>query len=627
MNNEDYWKERFEQLEDSTHNRSVKTVQSIDKELQKAQKTIEGQINAWYQRVAKNNDITMQEARKLLTAKELKEFKWDVQEYIKYGRENELDARWLKELENASARVHISRLEQIKLQTQQACEALYGNQLDEIDRHIRQVYQSDYYHTLYEVQRGINVGWNVASVDENLLSKIISKPWAVDGKNFSERIWGSKSQLISSLHTNITQMCMLGQAPDKAIRNIEKAFGSSRYQASRLVMTESAYFSSVARKDALKELDVEEFEVVATLDSHTSEKCRDMDGMHFPMSDFVVGVTAPPFHPNCRTTTCPYFADDVGMRVARDDNGNRVYVPSNMTYKEWKGNFVGENLRKDVPDGKIVRDYQSNMAQKFGKEHYDGMHDLIDSSENPSLKKVWGQYEGDINVADAKYKGRAHCMRSNIYVNGEKDAKGNTWNAPFQVTFHESGHAIDSLASKKASGIGFHYSSRYKDGIFPQTIKDEVQELVDKKSEVIKQEFKEHKGDWKWLSDKGYISKSSYDFYTNYGTWLGGEPKYSKSIAYKAIEKEVNALSPKAKADLSDILEGATGAKINCGFGHGARYWKQKTFDGVSDGLATEAFAEMIDSTMSNRESLEVIKKYLPKSYAIFEEMIVALVE
>lgn len=342
MNNGDYWKERFEQLENSTHNRSVRTVQSIDMELQKTQKTIEDQINAWYQRVAKNNNISMKEARKLLSAKELKEFKWDVQEYIKYGRENELDARWLKELENASARVHISRLEQIKLQTQQACEALYGNQLDEVDQHIRQVYQSDYYHTLYEVQRGINVGWNVASVDENQLSKIISKPWAVDGKNFSSRIWGSKSQLINSLHTNITQMCMLGQSPDKAIRNIQKSFGSSRYQASRLVMTESAYFSSIARVDAFKELDVEEFEVVATLDSHTSEMCRDMDGQHFPMSEFAVGVTAPPFHPNCRTTTCPYFADDEGTRVARDENGNRVYVPSNMTYREWKGEFVGD---------------------------------------------------------------------------------------------------------------------------------------------------------------------------------------------------------------------------------------------------------------------------------------------
>ena len=35
-----------------------------------------------------------------------------------------------------------------------------------------------------------------------------------------------------------------------------------------------------------------------------------------------------------------------------------------------------------------------------------------------------------------------------------------------------------------------------------------------------------------------------------------------------------------------------------------------------------EAFAEMIDSTFTNPESLEMIKKYLPKSYDIFKEML-----
>ena len=455
MNNEDYWKERFEQLENSTHNRSVRTVQSIDKELQKAQKTIEDQINAWYQRVAKNNDITMKEARKLLTAKELKEFKWDVQEYIKYGRENELDARWLKELENASARVHISRLEQIKLQTQQACEALYGNQLDEIDHHIRQVYQSDYYHTLYEVQRGINVGWNVASVDENMLSKIISKPWAVDGKNFSDRIWGSKSQLINSLHTNITQMCMLGQSPDKAIRNIEKVFGSSRSQASRLIMTESAYFSSIARNDAFKELDVEEFEVVATMDSHTSEKCRDMDGQHFPMSEFIVGVSAPPFHPNCRTTTCPYFADDEGTRVARDENGNRVYVPSNMTYREWKGNFVG-NVAKATEEMKVIdftpaktveeaeeyaKQFVNSGGFTIGKRsvNYSGVDLDVANDVNYQLTQLFGNYDikkfdsiETFGKAQKKYwsnHGEAPLCTSNfgnLMINKEICKSGNT---------------------------------------------------------------------------------------------------------------------------------------------------------------------------------------------------------
>ena len=98
--------------------------------------------------------------------------------------------------------------------------------------------------------------------------------------------------------------------------------------------------------------------------------------------------------------------------------------------------------------------------------------------------------------------------------------------------------------------------------------------------------------------------------------------KYYKVYAYKALENEIRAYNSYARADLSDILEGATGGKVQCGYGHGTKYWKDRTIGGISDGLATEAFAEMTDSTMSNPESLELIKKYLPKSYKIYEKML-----
>ena len=43
---------------------------------------------------------------------------------------------------------------------------------------------------------------------------------------------------------------------------------------------------------------------------------------------------------------------------------------------------------------------------------------------------------------------------------------------------------------------------------------------------------------------------------------------------------------------------------------------------GVNDGLATEAFAEMIDSTFACPESLATIQRYLPESYKVFLEML-----
>lgn len=343
MSNSAYWKKRFELLEQSQNQLGVRCYVDIEKQYRQAQKQIEGQLSAWYQRFASNNGVTIQEARKMLTAKELAEFKWDINQYIQYGQENAINGIWVKQLENASARYHISRLEALKIHTQQSLEMMFGNQLDSIDSAMREIYTSGYYHTAFEIQKGVGVGWDFATLDDKTISKVINKPWTADGKNFSERIWGNRQKLVNELNTELTRNIILGQDPQKAIDAIARKMNTSKSNAGRLVMTEEAFFSSAAQKDCFTELDVEQFEVVATLDSHTSEICQDMDGKHFPMSQWEVGTTAPPFHVGCRSTTIPYFDDDfgsVGERAARGADGKTYYVPANMTYKDWKKAFV-----------------------------------------------------------------------------------------------------------------------------------------------------------------------------------------------------------------------------------------------------------------------------------------------
>ena len=75
-------------------------------------------------------------------------------------------------------------------------------------------------------------------------------------------------------------------------------------------MTEEVYFSSAAQKDCFNELDVEQYEIVATLDSHTSDICWSLDGKVLLMKDYEPGVTAPPFHVYCQSTTVSCFEDD-----------------------------------------------------------------------------------------------------------------------------------------------------------------------------------------------------------------------------------------------------------------------------------------------------------------------------
>lgn len=356
MQNSEYWKLRFEQLEAAQNGQGAAAVAEIERQYKEAQKQIEGQIARWYQRFADNNGISLAEARQYLKGAALKEFKWDVQDYIKYGQDNALMGGWMKELENASAKYHISKLEALKIQTQQSLEVMFSKQLGTVTGAMGDVFESGYYHTAYELQKGFNIGWDIAGLDQSQIEKVLAKPWAVDGKNFSERIWGNKQKLISEVHGELTQNIMLGADPQKAIDSLAKKMKTSRYNAGRLIMTEEAYFSSAAQKDCFEELGVEQFEIVATLDSHTSDICRSLDGKHFPMKDYQPGVTAPPFHVFCRSTTVPYFDEDfgdIGERAARDEEtGKTYYIPDDMNYQNWKETFVdgGDKSGFDVVD-------------------------------------------------------------------------------------------------------------------------------------------------------------------------------------------------------------------------------------------------------------------------------------
>ncbi|HCJ2864976.1 TPA: minor capsid protein [Clostridioides difficile] len=402
MKHKDYWRKRFEQLEEAQNNKSIKCYLELEKQYKLAMTSIEKDILAWYNRFAESEGISLLEAKKLLNTRELEEFKWNVEEYIKYGKENAINQKWIKELENASARVHITRLEALKLQIQQQVEVLYGNELDGIDKLMRDIYTSGYYHTAFNVQQGVKVGWSLMSLDTNRINKVISKPWATDGLNFSERIWGKhRPALINELYTKLTQSIIRGENPKNLVNDFAKRFNVSKSQAKNLIMTESAFFASASRKDCFNDLDVEKYEIIATLDLRTSNICRELDGKVFDMKDYQVGVTAPPFHCRCRTTTAPFFSDEEGYRAARGEDGKTYYVPSSMKYKEWYEKYINKNIKLSDNEQLAINKYVSSDSYKINEKLRRGLS-LTSEDKNfisnldSALDKM-PNYKGNVN--------------------------------------------------------------------------------------------------------------------------------------------------------------------------------------------------------------------------------------
>ena len=71
MRNADYWRGRFSILEDSAHREAQKTIQDMEELYLDAQRSVQKEIESWYARFAVNNQISLTDARKWLTAGQL----------------------------------------------------------------------------------------------------------------------------------------------------------------------------------------------------------------------------------------------------------------------------------------------------------------------------------------------------------------------------------------------------------------------------------------------------------------------------------------------------------------------------------------------------------------------------
>lgn len=344
MLNNKYWQNRFDQVEQSANNKATAFTRTIKRQYRIAQKEIEAKIAYWYERLASNNEISVEDAHKLLDRDELQEFKWSLEEYIRYAKKNTISQQFMKELENASAKVHIKKLEALKLESAFQVEKLMGNIENGMNTLLSTVYEDSYYRSMYEISKGFEIGFNISKLDDDVIKRVIGQKWAVDDKNYSDRIWTNKTKLTNTLNNEFSKLVLARGNIKDTYANVANTMNTSYSNAERLVYTEQAFLSSQAQADCFKSLEVDEYMIVATLDDRTCDTCAPLDHNHYPLKDRQVGVNAPPFHPRCRCTTAPYIPDGKyaeATRTSRDERGKTVnIVRADTTYNEWKDQYV-----------------------------------------------------------------------------------------------------------------------------------------------------------------------------------------------------------------------------------------------------------------------------------------------
>lgn len=338
MNNSEYWRGRFSLLEHSTYKTAQAALREMEALYRQALYRTRKELDSWCTRFADDNGVSLTEARRLLGAKELEEFRWDVAKYIETAQKAGLDETWQRQLRNASARVHISRLEAVETQIRQQIEELYAGQETQLTEAVRRAAEDAYTGTLQEAAKGLDIRFKTVFLDKGQLDALTSKAWTTDDRTFRDRCWTNKNALVQAVHKGLTQGLLRGDSPAQLTNAIAKQFDVDRYKAGRLVYTETAYYSAIAEKQGFKDLGVEKVEIIGTLDGSTCSICGQLDGKEIPLTQYEPGVTVPPFHPRCRCTTAPVIPEDFadGLRIARDEDGEEYYVPAGTKYTEWK---------------------------------------------------------------------------------------------------------------------------------------------------------------------------------------------------------------------------------------------------------------------------------------------------
>lgn len=364
----EYWTQRAEQRLINAENLTSDMLANLKTTYEATIKSLEKEINAFYGKYATETGLDLTEVRKRLNPKELKDFKTQLKKYYdevqRLGGYAPDTKEYLREL---SAKAYISRLEELQAQMRWQVENLYRTQQLKIFDTLKQGYEDTYLRATFDMQQGIGFAYSFNTLDNNKVRVAVTQKW--QGSNFSDRIWADKARLIDTLNTTIPQGVALGQNPRKVAQTIAKSMNTRYSNAERLARTEMSHIANESSRQAYNEVPevLQEYKIVATLDNRTSEICQDNDNKVYKMSEWEEGITAPPFHPNCRTTTVPYFPEmdnEEYTRIATDyETGKSYFVPANLSYTEWKNSLSEEQQKYFIADKKIREQHNADKKQ------------------------------------------------------------------------------------------------------------------------------------------------------------------------------------------------------------------------------------------------------------------------
>lgn len=600
MKNATYWNKRFADEINGMMGETERKIRELQKAYDEAYKQLTKEAEKIFRTFTLKNTLTAGEARCILDRaanfpSNLSDLRRAINNFNLVFPDGQ---KVMAELEAPAYAARIARLEELMKNVEVQAKALGLEEQRITGTQYQKLVQDAYYQRMFDLQQMSGLGFSVPPLSQERIDQIINSKFL--GSNFSRRIWANSESLSKRLRSDLLVGALTGRSPIYLAEDLAKSFNVGINQAARLAYTETAYMHSKATLAGYEDAGVEEYEIQVGFDEKTCEHCGKMDGKVFKTSEAKPGYNMPPFHPNCRCNTVMALDADLKAKLekrAKDPlTGENVIVPGNMTFEEWKEKFL------------ISKDTFSASLDRFPEKHRNSINALLKQSPKP-IQSFWKKYHDSFKIVDLNYKNKYEAfydpVTNGITLNLDCASEGRLHpvngkivplEGPYQTLFHESAHGMDYNAFP-----GERLSSHFRSSIY-KTDKGEGYSFTSMLHEEIDMKFHSISEELKRMNPTSKVLKIDIEV---------------------ALAKELKQFSFEEIGDVSDMFESmCTEISRPGGMGHGIYYWVRRNRD-----TGIEAFAEMFSATVSNPKSLQNIKKYFPKSYDIFLEIIENMVK
>ncbi|WEV39270.1 minor capsid protein [Lactobacillus sp. ESL0680] len=334
-----YWKNRQLELKQRQLDNATSYEAALRSRMKMLFNEIKKETDKFLARYAANNDIDVPSARKLLAHINTTNWQMTLKEFEEKAKAGGFD----KELDNEYFKSRIARLQDINQQLQELGGKFADKESDNMETALENQFQDTYLHQNYNWQDSHNrLGIDFTHFNETQLKQIANQPW--QGSNFSKRIWKNYHDVLPDQLTDaLLRGTLLGYSADRVTRMLKDRFADvTRNQVHRLVVTEMGHAAENATAEFYEDSKIEQYEYMATLESHTCDVCGYLDGKIFNVKDRIDGENYPLIHPYCRCTTVPYdnTLPDIETRWMRDPETGKGKLVNNMSFSEWKKLYV-----------------------------------------------------------------------------------------------------------------------------------------------------------------------------------------------------------------------------------------------------------------------------------------------